>query len=255
MKVLTSLFVCAALIATAASCRTKAPAEQAEPATTEPMAEKTPPYAMPGLSHGLLQSPVNILSDETKGGQHQIAVNYHHADPEYLDNKGTTIELDFPEGSSITFDGREYKLKQLHFHTPSEHQIDGVTYPMELHIVNVMDAQSEDDPPRYLVISYLFRMGEEGPFIASFLDQVPTEEGRRDLAPGTVIIEPEGRELNQEFYHYRGSLTTPPNTETVEWLIVKEIQQASPAQIRRINLLEGDNARHVQALYGRKVEN
>jgi len=62
------------------------------------------------------------------------------------------------------------------------------------------------------------------------------------------------RTLDLHFYHYRGSLTTPPHSETVEWLIAKEIQQASPEQVRRINQIEGDNARHVQALYGRAVD-
>jgi len=60
--------------------------------------------------------------------------------------------------------------------------------------------------------------------------------------------------MSSTSYHYKGSLTTPPYTETLDWLVVKTIQQASPEQIRRINLIEGDNARRVQALYERKVE-
>ena len=211
-------------------------------------------YALPGLDHGLVQSPVNILTSQAEGGRHQVAINLHHADPKYLENKGHTIELDFPQGSSIAFDGREYQLKQLHFHTPSEHQIDGVTYPMEMHVVNMIEPKTPDDPPLYLVMSFLFRMGEESPFIKSFLDQVPDEEGGEELEPGTVDLTAGDDDLDYEYYHYRGSLTTPPYTETVDWLIVKEIEQASPEQIRRINLIEGDNARRVQAMYGRKVE-
>jgi carbonic anhydrase len=236
------------------SCRApaKAPDPDSEPAEASVEAAKKAPYTLPGLSHGLLQSPVNILSNAVEGGKHEIALNLHHADPELLDNKGHTIELDFPRGASITFDGREYELKQLHFHTPSEHQIDGITYPMEVHVVNMIEPVDEKDPPRYLVMSFLYRMGQEDPFISSFLDQVPSDEGSEELAPGTVDLD--GRDAKYEYYHYRGSLTTPPYTETVDWLIVKEIQQASPEQIRRINLIEGDNARRVQALYGRKVE-
>jgi carbonic anhydrase len=211
-------------------------------------------YALPGLAHGLVQSPVNILTSEAGGGQHEVAINLHHADPNYLENKGHTIELDFPRGSSITYDGMEYGLKQLHFHTPSEHQIDGVTYPMEMHVVNMAEPQSEEEPPCYLVMSFLYKMGEADPFITSFLDQVPDEAGGEALAPGQVNLSPEDRDPDYEFYHYRGSLTTPPYTETVEWLIVKGIQEASPDQIRRINRIEGDNARHVQALYGRTVD-
>ena len=224
----------------------------------EAAAKQEPPKereALRGLDHGLLQSPVNILSSRAEGGHHEISLNLHHAEPRYLENKGHTIEIKFQSGSSIAFDGNEYALKQFHFHTSSEHQIDGITYPMEGHIVNMIESDSPDDPPRYLVVSFLFRMGDEDPFIASFLDKVPDEKGGEELDEGQVYLSPNDRNPNYEYYHYRGSLTTPPYTETVDWLIVQEIQQASPEQIRRIHLLEGDNARSVQALYGRKVEN
>lgn len=56
------------------------------------------------------------------------------------------------------------------------------------------------------------------------------------------------------YYHYRGSLTTPPYTESVDWLVAKEIIEAGPKQIQRINLLEGNNARHVQALFSREID-
>ena len=237
---------------TACECRQAKPAVAPEPAAKQESKEKR--YALPGLDHGLVQSPVNILSGQAEGGHHEIAINLLHAEPDHLENKGHTIQLDFQPGSSVAFDGNDYQLKQFHFHTPSEHQIDGVTYPMEGHIVNMIEPKTPEDPPRYLVVSFLFRMGDVDPFISSFLDQVPSEEGGKDLEAGQVYLSPNDRNPDYEYYHYRGSLTTPPYTETVEWLIVKEIQQASPEQIRRIHLLEGDNARGVQALYGRKVE-
>ena len=238
-----------------AACERKSQEIKREPAQpTERESDAAEP-TLPGLDHGLLQSPINILSKQAEGGHHEIAVNLHHADPEYLENKGHTIELDFPSGSSITLDGREYELKQAHFHTPSEHQVDGVTYPMELHVVNMIDPETPDDPPRYLVIAFLYRMGDEDPVITSFLDQVPEDESGEALEPGKVHInEAEMQTGTGDYYHYRGSLTTPPYTETVDWLIQREIVEASPEQIRRIHRLEGDNARHVQALYGRTVD-
>lgn len=235
------------------ACKPKQPEAKVEPAAEENTEKERD--ALPGLDHGLLQSPVNILSKRAEGGHHQVALNLHHAHPSYLENKGHTIEVKFQRGSSTTFDGKAYELKQFHFHTPSEHQIDGITYPMEGHIVNMIEPESAEDPPHYLVVSFLFRMGDEDPFIESFLDKVPDEKGGEELEPGQVYLSPDDRNPNYEYYHYRGSLTTPPYTETVDWLIVKDIQQASPEQIRRIHHLEGDNARHVQALYGRKVEN
>jgi len=237
------------------ACERRQAKPNAEPEAAAKQEPEEKRDALPGLDHGLVQSPVNILSGQAKGGHHEIAINLHHAEPNHLENKGHTIQLDFQPGSSVTLDGNEYQLKQFHFHTPSEHQIDGITYPMEGHIVNMIEPKTPEDPPRYLVVSFLFRMGDEDPFITSFLDQVPDEEGGEELEPGQVYLSPNDRNPDYEYYHYRGSLTTPPYTETVEWLIVKEIQQASPEQIRRIHLLEGDNARRVQALYGRKVEN
>lgn len=214
-------------------------------------------YALPGLDHGLLQSPVNILSEGAVHGKHRIALHFDHAAPEYLLNKGSTIELEFPEGGgSITYDGQEFELRQLHFHTPSEHQIDGITYPLEMHIVHRMREAGENGRPHYLVIAILFRMGEGNHFIGTFLEAVPPTPGASThLEPGTVYLDeifPDSK--IPKYFHYRGSLTTPPHTETVHWLVLKDIQQASPEQIQRINTIEGDNARHVQALYGRPID-
>jgi carbonic anhydrase len=245
-------------MAVALTLATACKREPSEPeGSSQPSAEQESGESrstMPGLDHGLVQSPVNILSKKTEGGKHHIAVNLHHAEPNHLENKGHTIELDFPRGSTLSFEGREYGLRQLHFHTPSEHQIDGVTYPMEGHVVNMIEPETPDDPPRYLVIAFLYRMGDESAFIKSFLDQVPSEVGGKALEPGQVHLGDAGQQMQSEYYHYRGSLTTPPYTETVEWLISKEILEASPEQIRRIHGIEGDNARHVQPLYGRSVE-
>ena len=213
-------------------------------------------YTLPGLEHGLVQSPVNILSDDAVHGKHRVALHYDRTAPNFILNKGTTIELDFPTGASITYDGRDYLLKQLHFHTPSEHQIDGVTYPMSMHIVNRLAGEPPDGKPRYLAIAILFRMGEPNEFISRFLDAIPSKPGTgAALEPGIVYLEElfPGRKM-PHYFHYTGSLTTPPHTETVEWLVLKHVQDASPEQIMRINAIEGDNARHVQALYGRAVE-
>ena len=211
------LFICTGIVIALPSCAKNSPEPKDELPAAATETAQSKPYAMPGLDHGLVQSPVNILTSAVEGGHHEVAINLHHADPEYLENKGHTIQLDFPEGSSVRFDGRDYSLKQLHFHTPSEHQIDGVTFPMEVHVVNMIEPKTPEDPPRYLVMSFLYKMGAEDTFITSFLDHVPKEEGSEELEPGTVELLRRS-DLEYEYYHYRGSLTTPPYTETVEWL-------------------------------------
>ena len=215
-------------------------------------------YALPGLDHGLIQSPVNILTSQTESGKHQIVFGNQSSRAENVANTGHTIQLNFEPGATTTFDGKNYEFIQCHFHTPSEHLVDGVTYPMEMHCVSMLPAGDDPDaPPEYLVGAFLFKMGAGNRFIDEFLSQVPETEATADLAEGTPVylkdlLEPLGAETH--YYIYSGSLTTPPYTETVTWLILDHIIEASPEQIRTINRIEGNNARHVQALYDRQVE-
>lgn len=247
--VLPLLVACAPAAKTECECPEMADAEEKE------VLEEL--YALPGLDHGLVQSPVNILSGNAVDGRHRVALHYDHTAPNFIVNKGTTIELDFPSGGgSITYDGKEYDLLQLHFHTPSEHQIDGITYPMSMHVVNRMREEHADGRPHYLVIAILFKMGEANHFIGTFLEAVPSKIGASaELEPNVVYLEElfPGRKM-PHYFHYRGSLTTPPHTETVDWMVLKHVTEASPEQIQRINAIEGDNARHVQALYGRAID-
>ena len=135
--------------------------------------------------------------------------------------------------------------------------IDGITYPMEMHIVNVLKDSDEKNNPQYLVIGLLFKMGRENTFIKEFLNAIPGEEGKDTLPSGAVRFEdlfltlPKKEETG--YYSYNGSLTTPPYSETVRWIVRKYILEASPGQITAIEKMEGDNARHVRALYARKV--
>ena len=100
--------------------------------------------------------------------------------------------------------------------------------------------------------------GKENKFIADFLNAIPKEEGgKTDLKAGTVklahLFGPMPKTIKGNYYNYRGSLTTPPYTESVRWYIAKQIFEATPAQIKAINKIEGNNARHVQALFDRTV--
>lgn len=213
-------------------------------------------YALPGLDHGLLQSPVNILSKETKPGRHTIEVGPGDG-ARRVTNLGHTVEVGFGKGLILEFDDKPYELKQLHFHTPSEHQTDGITYPMEMHAVHTPPGQSKDAPPEYLVVAIFFRMGDSNVFLDSFLNAIPAEEGRSAKLKEVYFEDalPPGFDYdNIPHYSYRGSLTTPPYTESVQWLILKDVFEASPEQIRAINLIEGDNARWIQALYGRTID-
>ncbi|GAW85661.1 carbonic anhydrase [Bathymodiolus platifrons methanotrophic gill symbiont] len=215
-------------------------------------------YFIPGLDHGLIQSPINILSAEIKASKgHGITLHFQDK-INAIKNLGYTVQLDFDKGSTVSSDGREYELKQMHFHTPSEHLIDGMTFPMELHIVNQVPPLNESDTPHYLVIAALFKMGKENKFISEFLNKIPKQENTKaELQTGEVKLSDifsDFLSTTPSFYHYRGSLTTKPYTESVSWFVLKRIIEASPEQIRTINKIEGDNARHIQNKFGRTID-
>jgi carbonic anhydrase len=215
-------------------------------------------YALPGFDDKMAQSPINILSFVTEKNNNQKIALQFKGEINAVENLGHTIQLDFTEGSTTIAAGKSYQFKQLHFHTPSEHLIDGMTFPMEMHAVNVVGNQGEKGESAYVVIGMLFKMGHENKFIKEFLNAVPREENKKEnLRPGTVKLEDlfSGIAKNEleTYYYYKGSLTTPPYTESVDWLIRKHIFEASPEQIFAIEKIEGDNARHVQELNKRKV--
>ncbi|MEM9387741.1 MAG: carbonic anhydrase family protein [Pseudomonadota bacterium] len=212
-------------------------------------------YTLPGLDHGLMQSPVNILTQNARSGGHRVLFHDDHVAADAVRNTGHSVQLSMASGASVEFEDKRYALSQCHFHTPSEHQVDGVTFPMEMHCVAT--GIEPKDPPDYLVVGFLFRMGAESNFIRKFVSAIPSEaNGSYRLQGDPLFIEDIAREgsIEQGYYAYRGSLTTPPYTESVRWLILKSVLEASPAQIERINATEGNNARHVQALFGRTVE-
>ncbi len=226
---------------------------------TAPDAEDTTQqgYILPGLDHGFEQSPIDILSAANTNGKHNIKL-FFNDDVKEIENLGHTVQLDFTEGSTIVQDDTTFAFKQCHFHTPSEHLIDGMTFPMEMHIVTLMPNEDKNATPQYLVIGILFKEGKENKFLADFLNAIPKEEGgTADLKAGTVkladLFGEVPKAIKGNYYNYKGSLTTPPFTESVRWYISKHIFEATPEQIEAINKVEGNNARHVQALFGRTI--
>jgi carbonic anhydrase len=214
-------------------------------------------YCLSKHDNGMAQSPINIISADAKNGDQKNVSFAFQTDIVTAENLGHTIQLDFKDGSTTLVDGKAYSSKQFHFHTPSEHLVDGITYPMEMHIVNIARDSNEKTKPNFLVVAILFKMGKENKLIKTFLHDVPVEEGKEPVPSGTVHLDDLTAQLagnhNNTFFSYEGSLTTPPYTERVHWILLKRVMEASPEQITEIEKIEGNNARHVQALYDRKV--
>jgi len=207
-----------------------------------------PAYLVPEASAGHSQSPINILTSQAMPGRHEVAFHYRTS-KEHVRNLGHTVQVAYDPGSTIEFDGKVYDLVQFHFHTPSEHLLDGLTYPMEMHLVH----REHGNPERLLVVGVLFKAGDASPLLERLLADVPRQAGAvADLdvtLDASFILKP-----GEGYYHYEGSLTTPPYSEIVTWLVLDETHHASVDQIETLNRIEGDNARHIQHPRSRPVD-
>src|SRR5215831_10666704 len=92
-------------------------------------------YALPSHSENLQQSPIDIISGKTDKAASEHFTFAFHTDINAVENLGHTIQVDFSSGSTCGINGKSYTAKQFHFHTPSEHLVDGMTFPIEMHIV------------------------------------------------------------------------------------------------------------------------
>lgn len=194
------------------------------------------------------QSPIDIPEDAASHlARHRVAMHYHET-AEHIIHRPHTVEIEVggADGNGIEFDGKTYLLDQFHFHTPSEHLVASRRFPIELHLVH----HSEDG--EVLVVGVLFEEGRTSAFLEQILRDAPITVGRvdRDVPLDVSDLFPD----DSHFYSYRGSFTTPPYTEGVEWLVLRSHPEASDEQIVRLLLLEGGNAREVQGRHGRVVE-
>ena len=197
---------------------------------------------------GKEQSPINITqvhkSDETS----PIKLHYEITADELVNN-GHTIQVS-PKNADdyLTFKGEKYFLKQFHFHVPSENTIESESFPLEAHFVH---ATKEG---KLLVLAVMFRDGKENPEFKKILASVPDKHDEtvgvkedidlEDLIPDT-----------EHYYHFNGSLTTPPCTEEVTWIVLKDSKTISKEQVEELGkILKHHNNRPVQPLNDRVVD-
>ena len=177
-------------------------------------------------SEGMNQSPIDLTVD-VHAGLPELVFDYHSSN--LLEtNTGHSIQQNVQPGSFITVTGRDgrYQLKQFHFHSPSEHKIKGRSYAMELHFVHVSDDGA------LAVVGVVIDEGEEHPVLNQLWSWMPENAG--DTSEQAIGIE----ETNllpptREYFAYSGSLTTPPCSEGVVWVVLKTPIEASAEQIAR----------------------
>jgi carbonic anhydrase len=194
---------------------------------------------------GRRQSPINIMNTMGNLSLGPLIIKYQKCDVGVINN-GHTIQANYEKGSTLVYGGRTYELAQFHFHSPSEHLVRATQYDMEAHLVH------KDPSGRIAVIGVLMTEGMEHPTIADLWRLTPASEGKSDR---TVVVNANDLlPVDGHFYAYDGSLTTPPCSEDVSWILMKEPIEVSREQIETFVATIGRNARPIQPLNERDVE-
>ncbi|MBA3868076.1 MAG: carbonic anhydrase family protein [Anaerolineae bacterium] len=195
-------------------------------------------------SAGKAQSPIDLKSP-VAGNFTNIKFDYK---PSVLNifNNGHTVQVNYDAGSSITFNETKYGLLQFHFHHPSEHTLNGKAFAMELHFVHRSAAGN------LAVVGVLIAEGKENEALKSVFDNLPTTKG--DPQPSQLMTDAAKIiPADANYYTYTGSLTTPPCTEGVRWLVLDKPIELSAAQIETFGKIFELDARPVQALNDRDL--
>jgi len=194
-------------------------------------------------STGVNQSPINITA-ATGVEREQVSLNYAVSGLTVVNN-GHTVQANVESGSTMLLDGAPYQLAQFHFHTPSEHTLNGEYFALEMHLVHVGESGA------LAVVGVVFDEGVSNEILAPVWAVLPhdtaTEAHVSDFDLKTLV--PAGT----SFYRYSGSLTTPPCSEGVRWMVAQDSSSVSAGQVDEFGTLVGPNNRPVQPLNAREV--
>ena len=196
-------------------------------------------------SSGSRQSPIDIR-DGIRVELDAVQFNYKPSAFRVIDN-GHTVQVNVGPGNSIEVMGRRYDLVQFHFHRPSEERINGRQFDMVAHLVH------KDIDGRLAVVAVLLDRGSVQPIVQSVWNNLPLEKGDEVAARGTLNLA-ELLPAERSYFTYMGSLTTPPCSEGVLWMVMKTPVPISGEQINIFSRLYPMNARPIQSASGRLIK-
>ncbi|XP_027367401.1 alpha carbonic anhydrase 7-like [Abrus precatorius] len=207
---------------------------------------------------GTMQSPIDLSS-------HRVRVvrklgelkKYYKPQNATVRNRGHDIQLKWTEeAGSININGTEFFLQQCHWHSPSEHTINGRRYDLELHMVH--ESPNTNGKSKTAVVGLLYKIGRSDPVLnklSKYIKTMVDEETEKSIG----VFDPSEIKLGgKKYFRYMGSLTVPPCTEGVIWTINKKIRSVSRAQVRLLREAVHDhaerNARPIQSLNKRGIQ-
>ncbi len=196
-------------------------------------------------ANGTRQSPIDIR-DGIKVELDPVQFDYRPSAFRVVDN-GHTVQVNVAAGNVIEVTGRRFELVQFHFHRPSEERIDGKLFDMVVHLVH------KDTEGRLAVVAVLLERGSAQGFVQSVWNNLPLEKGEEVAARGALNLN-DLLPAERSYFTYMGSLTTPPCSEGVLWMVMKKPLPISAEQIGIFTRLYPMNARPIQAVSGRLIK-
>ena len=194
---------------------------------------------------GKNQSPINITG-AVDADLPDIKVDYKAGGSEVVNN-GHSIQVNYAPGSSMSVSGHSFELKQFHFHSPSENTINGKHFPLEAHYVHA------DKDGNLAVIAVMFNEGEANTELAKAWAHMPAKAGEKQVLSSKIkpgVLLPEDR----DYYRFNGSLTTPPCSEGVLWLVMEDANTVSKEQVEKFTeTMHHENNRPVQPINARLI--
>ncbi|MBW4647461.1 MAG: carbonic anhydrase [Kastovskya adunca ATA6-11-RM4] len=189
---------------------------------------------------GLQQSPIN-LQGAIEAELPDVEISYNSV-PLKIINNGQTIQVNTVPGNRLIINGEEYELLQFHFHHPSEHTVEGEAYPMEAHFVH------QNRKGELAVLGVLLKEGAENQALMPVWAAIPQQKSPEKSISGTQIDLAQMLPVERDSFRYFGSLTTPPCSEIVRWIVLEQPVEVSTAQIEKFSKLFPLNARPIQPL-------
>jgi len=198
---------------------------------------------------GKKQSPIDIqIKDINKSKNLSSLKFYSFNNSLNILNNGHTIQVNFKKGNKLFVENMSYDLLQLHFHHPSEHEINGKRSDMEIHLVY------KNMEGNFAVVAIMVNKGEKNSLLSDLFDNFPSTENTNQTLENIKINPIDFLPQDRNYYKYIGSLTTPPCSENVTWYILQNSIEISSNQLQNFTKIFKMNARPPQALNNRSIQ-
>lgn len=202
-------------------------------------------HAFEACASGQHQSPIDISHAE-KAALPALEFHYSNAAPTIINN-GHTVQVALPAGQTLTVGDQSYELLQFHFHTPSEETVHGKHTAMVAHFVH------RNAAGQLGVVGVLMQQGKANAAFAPVFAHLP-RAGEKVTVDNLALDLAAMLPADKGYYAFEGSLTTPPCSEGVNWMVLKHPIELSAAQIHAFQHIYHANARPIQAAHGRAIK-